>query len=685
MNQKLTNRLRNGDFSLGQRGPVGWRWLVIDGQAARSFGRGRHRGQRSLCVELGEGGGAGGIWQRISCRRGQSYRVELVGRSDSNVTGVGVRVGWRAENRCLHELSWRVDLSVDEWTLWRQYVDRPAGAEELELQIGVCGRGGRCWLDAVRVIPVEEREESSHVLAAVPPPLAYPSPVCAKRVIVYGPAGSDSKLVDWLARRLGSQAASWRSLAQLRRGPGADEAIFVEDGPWAGASLEQLEQWGGQGLAIASLGAFARAVNGRGRDVVRTRVVRQQLAPPAGRVVWANFITRGFALWDVLPYCWEPDADGWFCQRQIVMTRGLKRLLAAEGFQIVLSSEGEFDRTSEHPLVLYRADGRGGGVLVMDAWLASSSSSNLAENEPAAALLLNALGRRQVSLGQYVVPAAKRRDATSEVWELVKRFEVVAASGSRNRPLVRLWGPERAAPEKRVLLRTGYDPRQWVGFYSVLVWLRSLARDVQMGGPGREVARRVHLVWDALADDGGQDSQDGSFDAVIDVCGERQDGASVAVHRGPTWLGRCGGHVADVLRGLGHDGPDIAWRSARRVAHDKCGQRFPRVDSGTWLTIHLPDCGDSGLHRSMESTELGASLVEQAVGAQIGLIAANRTSDARQMRIRRGLYLSGGYELFDQDGHLAGSGKLGAGGLRRALHPGWLLLVDGDRRRTTRS
>jgi len=684
MDQKLKNRLRNGDFSLGRRRPVGWRWLVIDGQAAWSFGPGRRGGQRSLCVELGDGGGAGGLWQRIRCRTGQSYRVELVGRCDSKVTGVGVRVGWRAENRCLRELSWRVDLSANEWTLWRQYVDRPAGADELELQIGVCGSGGRCWLDAVRVIPVEEREESSHVLAAVPPPLAYPPPVCAERAIVYGPAGSDSKLAGWLAHRLGTRAASWRSLAQLRRGPNADEAIFIEDGPWPGASLEQLEQWGRRGLVIASLGAFAQAVNGRGRDVVRTRIVRQQLAPPAGRVVWANFITRGFALWDVLPYCWDPDADGWFCQRQIVMTRELKRLLSAERFQVVLSSEGEYDKTSEHPLVLYRADRRGGGVLVMDAWLASSSSSNLAENEPAGALLLNALGRQRVSLGQYVVPAAKRRDAASQVWELAKRFEAAEVAGPRNRPLVRLWGSERVLPEKRVLLRTGYGPRQWVGFYSALVWLRSVARDVQMGGPGREVARRVGLAWDALADGDGQDPQDGPFDAVIDVTCHQQDRASVAVHRGPGWLGRCGGHVADVLRGLGHEGLDVAWQNGRRAAQGKSEQRLPRVESGAWLTTHLPDCGDTGLHRSMELTELGASLIEQVVGVQIGLIAANRTSAVRQVRIGSDRDLSGGYDLFDQDGHLAASGKLGAGGLRPALRPGWLLVVDRDRPRTTR-
>jgi len=534
------------------------------------------------------------------------------------------------------------------------------------------------------MIPVEEREESSHVLAAVPPPLAYPSPIRAKRAIVYGPAGSDSRLARWLACRLGLQAVRWRSLAQLRRGPNTAEAIFIEDGSWPGASLEQLEQWGRRGLAIASLGAFERAVNSRGRDVVETRIVWQQLAPPAGRIVWANFITRGFALWDVLPYCWDADANGWFCQRQIVMTRGLKRLLSAEGFQVVLSSEGEYDKTSEHPLVLYRADRRGGGVLVMDAWLASSSASNLAENEPAGTLLLNALGRQRVSLGQYVMPARTRRDAASQVWELAKRFEAVEVTDPRNRPLVRLWGSERVVSEKRVLLRTGYGSRRWVGFYSVLVWLRSLARDVQMGGPGREVARRVRLVWDALADGEGPSPQDGPFDAVIDVTCHQQDRASVAVHRGRGWLGRCGDHVADVLRDLGHEGLDVAWQDARRAAQGTSDQWLPCVDSGTWLTIHLPDSGDAGFYRSMDFTELGASLIEQAVGLQIGLIAANRTSDARQVRIRSGRCLSGGYELFDQDGHLAESAKLGAGELRRTLRPGWLLVVDRDGTSPTR-
>ena len=58
--------------------------------------------------------------------------------------------------------------------VWREYCRSPEGANEIEVQVGFCGGPGRCRLDEVGLIGVDEPEESCHVLAFVPPPLAYP-------------------------------------------------------------------------------------------------------------------------------------------------------------------------------------------------------------------------------------------------------------------------------------------------------------------------------------------------------------------------------------------------------------------------------------------------------------------------------------------------------------------------------
>ncbi len=79
---------------------------------------------------------------------------------------------------------------------------------------------------------------------------------------------------------------------------------------------------------------------------------------------------------------------------------------------------------------------------------------------------------------------------------------------------------------------------------------------------------------------------------------------------------------------------------------------------------------------AVELTELGAALVEQLVGLQFGLMAANRTAAARKVAIWRAAGLSGRFELLGEDGAVVRAGRLSGGGLDEVVRGGWTLMVD---------
>ena len=680
MTEAAVNRLKNGDFSAGKRAVVGWEWVEVAGASRWRFEEGQigtggraasgtraaSGGRRCLCVELGEAGSAVGMRQRVSCRPEKLYRIELAGRCDDGVR-VGVRLSWAGSGGRLGEGVWWPAVGRDgRRRVWREYCRSPEGANEIEVQVGFCGGPGRCRLDEVGLIGVDEPEESCHVLAFVPPPLAYPPPMRTKRVMVCGQGCEAAGMAELLGERLGRRRVR-HVVNGPRGGVKEGEAMIVVGQERGGPSLVELRRWGERGLVIVSLEVFEQAVNGHRPGLVRTRMVRQQEGEPCGRVDWANFITRGFALKDVVPYWWDHEGDGCFYQRQIRGSGQLDKFLEGEGFVTVLRSEDEYDETSDQPLVLYRGGGggAGGGLVVMDVSAAAGAGSNLGQNELPLLLLLNALGQERVELGQYVVPVAGRSAAAELVWELGKRFVEVELTGSSDRPIARVGGASMGRQRCEVLLRTCFDPGGWVGFYSVLLWLRSLGRDLQMGRTwGRALTDRVTLTWDALASDGeGPVGGGGAFDVVIDVeCGAE---AAVAVHRGPKIWDRW-------WRSLGGRGPGLCWLSAEDLAGDGGASH---VD-GSWVTLTLPGAGLNSLHRSVELTELGAALVERLVGLQFGLMAANRTSAVRKVAIGRAAGLSGRFELLGEDGAVVRAGRLSGGGLDEVVRGGWTLMVD---------
>lgn len=681
MTEASVNRLKNGDFSAGKRAVVGWEWVEVAGASGWRFEEGRmgSGGQaasgtrvasgtgrgRCLCVELVEAGSAVGIRQRVSCRPEKLYRIELAGKCDDGVR-VGVRLSWAGSGGRLGEGVWWPAVGRDgRRRVWREYCRSPEGANEIEVQVGFCGGPGRCRLDEVGLIGVDEPEESCHVLAFVPPPLAYPPPMRAKRVMVCGQGGEAAGMAELLGERLGRRRVR-QVVNGLRGGVKEGEAMIVVEQERGGPSLVELRRWGERGLVIVSLEVFEQAVNGHRPGLVRTRMVRQQEGEPCGRVDWANFITRGFALKDVVPYWWDHEGDGCFYQRQIRGSGQLDKFLEGEGFVTVLRSEDEYDETSDQPLVLYRG-GAGGGLVVMDVSAGAGAGSNLGQNELPLLLLLNALGQERVELGQYVVPVAGRSAAAELVWELGKRFVEVELTGSSDRPIARVGGASMGRQRCEVLLRTCFEPGGWVGFYSVLLWLRSLGRDLQMGRTwGRALAERVTITWDALASDGaGPVGGGGAFDVVIDVeCGAGAE-AAVAVHRGPKIWDRW-------WRSLGGGGPGLCWLPAEDLAGDGGANDV----GGSWVTLTLPGAGLNSLHRSVELTELGAALVERLVGLQFGLMAANRTAAARKVTMGRAAGLSGRFELLGEDGAVVRAGRLSGGGLDEVVRGGWTLMVD---------
>jgi hypothetical protein len=209
-----------------------------------------------------------------------------------------------------------------------------------------------------------------------------------------------------------------------------------------------------------------------------------------------------------------------------------------------------------------------------------------------------------------------------------------------------------------------------VGFYSVLLWLRSAARDLQMAGTwGQALLERVNITWDALADgEEKPDAEGRGYDAVIDVLSDEGDRPVLRSHRAAnSWRRWCS--LLEVTA------PELLCVPADNSSG-------PPRDSGepegnvSWLTLTLPGFGQRSPHRSIEWMELGTKLVEQLVCLQFGLMAANRGTSTREIHVPSSAGLAGRFELIDRDGKLAKSAEVGSKPLRQALEPGFALLVD---------
>ncbi|MEE9294204.1 MAG: hypothetical protein V3W34_04455, partial [Phycisphaerae bacterium] len=439
------NRLKNADFAEGAKRPLNWNWWA-DSDAVRwaltdaQGGAGRDGNlARAVVISSDDQAATGYFAQRVSCKPAHWYRIEAVaacqcnGAADDGGAALWVRPETSAPSMAnsepqapargctTHPASaagpvrlMTVLRSAGPITM-RSYYRTPPDAKAFELRIGLSRATGSVSLRSLLVISNIDPDVKSHPLALPPPTYAYRPPRKVRRVCVCDDSGGDRPAVTILRKRFGAG-----SVKHLQNSAFAAESLEADALIVAGskaprgirslAALERLaaaraEARGPESalaagrVVIISLEAFAKLA----RCGLNVRTVVQPDDPLNAKIVWANFITRGFALHDMVPWASTADDVRVYRQRQFRRGAAVNKLCRDHGYEVVMTAQTDSDSTSDHPICLYKPVA-GGAVIVFDVDPLETSPTTCGESNLAVFMLLNMLGADQAAVGQYSVP-----------------------------------------------------------------------------------------------------------------------------------------------------------------------------------------------------------------------------------------------------------------------------------------
>lgn len=250
---------------------------------------------------------------------------------------------------------------------------------------------------------------------------------------------------------------------------------------------------------LLSLDSFAACVNAERPDTVRVRLLRESGKPTCARVVYANRVTAGFALQDVLPFGWAAPGSRRAAVRCLQKTRMLEAFCRRHGLVTLLATEADTDAATGHPICLFR-EARRGLLLVIDLDPPAALPGGAPIAPYGGRLFAQALGWMAPNRGQYAVAPRSRQEFQQVLSQLCERFPAlrwVPAGASRGAPLG--WVSRRspfAVPSAHaipaVLLRTGFAPHEWDLVYGVLAFLK---QSLLFGGNGGHPLDRMRVGW----------------------------------------------------------------------------------------------------------------------------------------------------------------------------------------------
>ena len=564
---------------------------------------------------------------------------------------------------------------ADEPIAIRTYFKVPPDVRRVRVSVGVVDAIGTARIGQLRFIPILEPDEMSHVLAVPPPPSAYARPKNIRTVCVCSDQGGDRPLTRLLSAFFGESKVRALPRGEFRPLSVVSDALFLPDPvpPPAIRSLEQLVDLASDRIVVVSLPAFAKLTRG----VASLRRVEQLDDPIHAKVTYANYATPGFALNDTFAFAWPGRTVGGFVQNQFRRTQGFRNFCRKHGFETMLVSMCERDVTSDRPICLYKATADG-GLFVLDIEPVEAPASTFGEPNLAMHVLLSILGVTQVGLGQYTVPIrdeAQLRDAIRETGLRCEQFVVHDADvpvEEVDQQLVTIGGEDRSyglplEPKPVILVRSGLTSGDVESVYGAYAWFKHLVRPPPFAcAYGETLASRFRLAWVPcaapwVARDGWRrtaqppaapmelEIDDAPIAALIDVVTCSVNRVRVVFSREDdafrnyaAWLpqlaaafaaGSCFAQTAADGEAF-DDRRRFAWRTVRHevqvaVAAETFTEPIHRdavAAGGKVMRIEVPGCDADFVAHSIHRTALAATLLEQVVGLQYGIIAVNRSS-----------------------------------------------------------
>jgi len=570
---------------------------------------------------------------------------------------------------------------ADEPIAVRTYFKVPDDVRRVRVSVGVVDAIGTARIGQVCFIPILEPDEVSHVLAVPPPASAYGRPKYVRTVYVCSDQGGDRPLARMLTAFFSESNVRAIPMGEFLPVSVASDAILLPDPelPPSIRSLKQLVDLAADRIVVVSLPAFAKLTRG----VALLRRIEQWDDPIHAKVIHANYATAGFALNDTFAYAWPGRTAGSFLQNQFRRTEALRKYCGTHGFETMLVSMCEREVTSDRPICLYKPT-VGGGLFVLDIEPLEAPPSTFGEPNLAMHLLLSILGATQAGLGQYTVPLreeAQFRDTIRENGLRCEQFVVHDADvpvEEVDQQLVTIGGEDQSyglplQPKPVILVRSGLTSGDVESVYGAYTWFKHLVRPPPFACVyGDTLASRFRLAWIPCAGpwavrDGWRrtalvrdsnfapaapmelEIDDASIAALIDVVSCPVNRVRVvfssegdAFRRYSAWLpqlaaaftaGSCFAQTVSDGEGF-NDRRRFAWRTVRHqvrvtVAADTFTEPIHRdtvTAGGEVMRIELPGCDADFVAHSIHRTALAATLLEQVVGLQYGIIAVNRSS-----------------------------------------------------------
>jgi hypothetical protein len=674
------NKIRNSDFSVGGRKPKSWQWRQEGAGVTWRPADPPQNGDLAGAVLHSAAASATGLWtQDFRLKKNQHYRVEAVVscvcRSDRADGGLVLSLHFPDENGAAHQPMATAPLRrAHEFTL-RAYFKTPPGARVAQLRVGLENAGGSATIHDVRVLPVIEPESKSHPWALPAPPFACPPPLTAKTIHV---ATRDTKrpLLDLLRARFGSNAVTVSDSNGVAAAAQKANVVFLlEDAPPPKLqSLRAIEALAAQRIVILSL----RCMEALSRGRLATKKIEQIDDPIHARVVYADFVTGGLALHDIIPFAGRDDHSPRMFQRQFRSNKATRTYCQEHGYHVMLDAVTDSEATSGKPIALFKRTA-GGAVIVMDIEPAEAVTSSL--NEPAVAmhLILAALGEAQHAVGQFVAPARGDTEFQRHLFDMVDRFPALTwVGGARpaapNQPHMITLGRDTETlglpviPRPVILIRTGLADGDLLGAYGVLMWLKQLLRPAPYLSPyAKTLISRYRLIWQprsaTMSAWGGwrfdrdaecypidAEFEPGSIAACVDVAGtprhrvnlvtQKRDGfhqllAQVTPDHARRFIAGRHFYLAPPLGADGRDVTAASWRTddlAVRVTADADGftedvHGAASAAGAELIRLELPATHSEPFADSIWRTDWAACMLEHVVGLLLGLVVVNRDAE----------------------------------------------------------
>jgi len=711
MSDRNNDPIRNGGFSEGRDAPRAWTWSEEGAQASWRFAEGLIEGAgRSIRIETNSPGASGSFAQRFRCRSGQWYRFEALVGARQVDDRPGGRFELRIEQRNLRgqaigSLRRLGPCRCPAPVVWREYWLSEEGARTAELGVYWAGGSGAGCVGLVRCVPVGESEAAGHPLAIPPPPTAYPPPLAAESVEVVGDDVPEM-LVEALRACFGAGTVTQVPATTCDPASVSADAVIIYQNPPAKTvpSWNTLLRLAASKVVVVCPPLFARLAGRAAKGRIAVRTLRQWDDPLFVKVRDANFVTRGFALLDVFPYARFRAATGAFELRCLKRTRALKDFVSKEGILTALVSEAATDATTDLPVCLVRPTDAG-AVVVLDLSAFDSSPCTEDALNLVSFVLLNALGQRQVTVGQFVRPQMKSPALAREIRDLVERFPPLrfegdhpAPSAGEPPPLV-LEAPARSyglAPTEKptILIRTRLDEADWAGCCGAMLWLKQLLRPPPWPAPHLAAwLSEYRFVWTvARAEPSRQDATSAALAIDLSTGPDHVCRVFVPDQPRPYYL-RLARHLPLLDRQMRRGGPTVFCPADGADPADRAAYRWTKglpglevvadpaacgaSGTGDHVRVRLPRYFDDSGTNSIWQTERAVLLLEWLIGLHHGLLAVNRESDPRAVRLPE-FVRDGEHVVLTVDGvprrpaaSADGNGRLGA----VRLEPGECLFV----------